>query len=47
MKKIKEILEKILTKQVILYIDFGVLTTIVNLGSFYVMNNLLNWDLIS
>ena len=44
MKKIKEIIEKILTKQVILYIVFGVLTTLVNLGSFYIMNDLLNWD---
>jgi len=44
MKKIKEIMEKVLTKQVILYIVFGVLTTLVNLGSFYVMNDILNWD---
>lgn len=44
MKKIKELLKKILTKEVILYIVFGVLTTLVNLVSFYVMNSLLHWD---
>ena len=41
MKKIGKIIEKILTKEVILYIAFGILTTIVNLGSFYVMNSIL------
>lgn len=44
MKKIKELLKKILTKEVILYIVFGVLTTLVNLVSFYVMNSLLHLD---
>ena len=44
MKKIKELLKKILSKEVILYIVFGVLTTLVNLVSFYVMNSLLHWD---
>lgn len=44
MKKIKEIFKKVLTKEVMLYIVFGVFTTIVNLGSFYVMNNLLHWN---
>ncbi len=44
MKKIKEILKKVLTKEIMLYIVFGVLTTVVNLGSFYVMNNLLHWN---
>ena len=28
----------------ILYIAFGILTTIVNLGSFYVMNSILQWN---
>ena len=42
MKKIKELLKKILTKEVILYIVFGVFTTVVNLASFYVMNSILN-----
>ena len=44
MKKIGKIIEKILTKEVILYIAFGILTTIVNLGSFYVMNSILQWN---
>lgn len=44
MKKIKELLKKILTKEVILYIVFGVLTTVVNLASFYVMNSILQWN---
>lgn len=44
MKKIIELLKKILTKEVILYIVFGIFTTIVNLGSFYIMNSLLHWD---
>lgn len=44
MKKIIELLKKILTKEVILYIVFGIFTTIVNLGSFYIMNSLLYWD---
>lgn len=33
-----------MTKEVILYIVFGILTTIVNLGSFYVMNSILQWN---
>lgn len=44
MKKIKELIKKVLTKEVILYIVFGILTTIVNLGSFYIMNSLLYWN---
>lgn len=44
MEKIKKLSEKLLTREVILYVVFGVLTTIVNLGSFYIMNNLLKWE---
>ena len=44
MKKIKELLEKILTKEVILYVLFGVLTTLVNLGTFYLLANILKWN---
>ena len=44
MEKIKKITEKILTKEVILYIIFGLLTTIINLGSFYVLNSLCKWN---
>lgn len=44
MDKLKQIIKKVLTKEVILYIVFGVLTTIVNLASFYVMANILKWE---
>lgn len=44
MKKIKEIIKKVLTKEVILYIIFGVLTTIVNLGAFYILNSLFGLE---
>lgn len=44
MNKIKELIKKILTKEVILYAVFGVLTTIINLASFYVMDSILNWN---
>lgn len=44
MEKIQELIKKILTKEIILYIVFGVLTTLVNLGSFYIMNTLFYWN---
>ena len=44
MEKIKKISEKLFTKEVILYVVFGILTTLVNLGSFYIMNSLLKWE---
>lgn len=44
MEKIKQIIKKVLTKEVILYIVFGVLTTIINLASFYVMADILKWE---
>ena len=44
MDKIKEIIKKVLTKEVILYIVFGVTTTLVNLISFYIMNTIFKWD---
>lgn len=44
MEKIKELIKKVLTKEVILYIVFGVLTTIINLASFYIMNHILKWN---
>ena len=44
MEKIKKIKEKLLTKEVILYVVFGVGTTLVNLGLFYILNSLLNWE---
>lgn len=44
MEKIKRVMEKILTKEVILYIVFGLLTTVINLGSFYIFHNLWQWN---
>ena len=44
MGKLKQIKEKLLTREVILYVVFGIGTTVVNLGLFYVLNSLLNWD---
>lgn len=42
MKKIEELIKKLCTKEVIFYAIFGVLTTIINIGSFYVLNTLLH-----
>ena len=44
MDKIKIIIDKLLAKDVILYILFGVLTTIVNFVLFYIMANILKWN---
>ncbi len=44
MEKIKQIFKKVFTKEVILYAVFGVFTTLVNFGSFYIMNNCLGWN---
>lgn len=44
MEVIKKIIKKVLTREVILYVVFGILTTLVNLGSFYVMNTLWGWN---
>lgn len=44
MERIKKLTKKILTKEVILYIAFGIFTTVVNLGSFFIMNSLLHWE---
>ncbi len=40
MKKIKEIIKKVLTREVIFYVVFGVLTTVVNLVVFYILTHL-------
>ena len=42
MEKIRNIIKKILTKEVILYIVFGIFTTIVNLGTFYLLNSIFS-----
>lgn len=44
MEKIKEIIKKVCTKEIILYIVFGLLTTAINLCSFYIMNELFGWN---
>ena len=40
MERIKKIIKKILTKEVIFYGIFGVLTTIVNIGSLFVLSDI-------
>ena len=40
MEKLKEIMQKVLTKEVILYAVFGIFTTRVNLVSFFGMNSI-------
>ena len=44
MEKIEKIIKKFLTKEIIFYAIFGLLTTIVNLGSFYIFTNILKWE---
>lgn len=44
MEKINELIKKCLTREVILYVVFGVITTLVNLGSFYIMNTVFGWE---
>ena len=44
MEKIEKIIKQFLTKEIIFYAIFGVLTTIVNLGSFYIFTNILKWE---
>ncbi len=41
MEKIKEIIKKVMTKEIFFYIVFGVSTTIINLVVFYVLNEKL------
>ena len=41
MEKIKKIMKKLFTKEVIFYGIFGVLTTIVNIGAFFVLSDIL------
>ena len=44
MENLKEIIKKVCTKEVILYGVFGILTTIVNLASLYILTNILHWE---
>ena len=43
-EKIIKIKKKVCTKEIIFYAIFGVLTTVLNLGVFYVLSNLLHWN---
>lgn len=42
--KFHNLTEKFLTKEVILYVVFGVFTTIVNVGTFFVLTTYLNFN---
>ena len=42
MENLKELLIKY--KDVVFYIIFGILTTIINIGSFYILHSLLHWE---
>ena len=44
MDKIKKLIKKFCTREIIFYVIFGVFTTIVNVGSFYVMNKIWSWN---
>lgn len=44
MDKIKGLIKKLFTKEIIFYGIFGILTTLVNIGSFYVMTSLLHLE---
>lgn len=44
MEKIKAVFKKVMTKEVMLYIVFGVLTTICNIGSFTILNKVFNME---
>ena len=43
-EKLIKLIKKVCTKEIILYAIFGVLTTVLNLGVFYVLSNLLHWN---
>lgn len=40
MEKLKGLIKKVCTKEIILYAVFGVLTTICNIGTFAILNNI-------
>lgn len=44
MEQIKELVKKICTKEIILYAVFGVLTTIINLVTFYILTNIFHLE---
>lgn len=44
MEQIKTMIKKFCTKEVILYVIFGVLTTLVNIVSFYILTNFIHLE---
>lgn len=44
MKKIKQIIKKMVTKEVLLYITFGILTTVVNIGTLYILTKAVHLE---
>lgn len=44
MEKMKELIKKVCNKEVILYILFGILTTVINLGAFYLLTTIWKWN---
>lgn len=44
MEQIKTLIKKFCTKEVILYVVFGVLTTLVNIVSFYILINFIHLE---
>ncbi|MCI9015658.1 MAG: GtrA family protein [Clostridia bacterium] len=44
MELIKKLIKKFCTREFILYILFGIFTTIVNIGSFYIMTNYIHLE---
>lgn len=44
MEKVKELIKKVCTKEVIFYAIFGVLTTLVNIGTFAIMTKVFGWN---
>ena len=43
-EKLIKLIKKVCTKEVMFYAIFGMLTTVINLGVFYVLSNLLHWN---
>ena len=43
-ENLTKIIKKVCTKEVMFYVIFGVFTTVINLGVFYVLTDLLNWN---
>ena len=44
MEKLKELIKKVCKKELIFYVLFGILTTIINIGSFYIMTSIFHWE---